>query len=195
MKASIKQSPLTQVFIAVPVTGAPAQALHRRARRHATTGARLTAPANYHVTLAFLGQVSAGQLQDLADGLARLAPRPALSLAATAITRFPAANSRLLAAVIESEDESLAALWQDLDPVLTACGIDAERRGAFRPHITLARGLAQHRGNAASHSLVPPLRWSATWFGVFEGHQTEAGYRYQCLCRISCNAGSSRGKP
>lgn len=128
--------------------------------RPAWPGLRWVTQERWHVTLAFLGDVDPGKLDDLRVRLGRAASRhEAHQLRIGRGGAFPTARkARVLCAHIEGEQQALAGL-RALAASLTA---GARRAGApppdegrrFRPHLTLARS----RQPADLGALVGTLR-------------------------------------
>jgi len=140
-----------------------------------------TEPADYHVTLHFLGETPASRAADAAaavrDAAARCAP-PALSLAGPG-TFGPADAPRVLwCGVAEPPAQAgrLAALHAALAERLAAAGFALEAR-PLRPHVTLARGGGPGCGAAAlaaawQAAAVPGAagEWAAQRCTLFRSH-------------------------
>ena len=99
---------------------------------------RYTLEENYHITLAFLGDVPQERLADAQRVLARAVcstPAPLLTLGET--DYFGRQQNGILILRVISEP-ALDALHDALIEALLAAGLPADR-GPFSPHITLAR--------------------------------------------------------
>jgi len=94
---------------------------------------------NYHITLAFLGNISQDDLPRLHSIATKAVDRlPPLDLNLTEVTWFPNAfKPKVLAALIEPNEE-LAGLHASLLQPLRRYGFRVEGK-RFHPHITLAR--------------------------------------------------------
>ncbi|MEU9859885.1 RNA 2',3'-cyclic phosphodiesterase [Streptomyces sp. NPDC047971] len=91
---------------------------------------------DWHITLAFLGEVSTAAIPLLREPLARLAAaRPPLRLALRGAGCF---DERVLWSGIDGDVEGLHLLAADVRAVVKECGIPFEDR-PLRPHLTLAR--------------------------------------------------------
>lgn len=120
--------------------------IRREAQRRAEAAALLIpgryGPAdNYHITLAFLGDVPAARVGDASSVLAGCVssvPAPRLTLGATAF--FGRAQNAILILDVIS-DPPLAALHDSLVNALHAQSLSCPP-GPFSPHITLARHAA-----------------------------------------------------
>jgi 2'-5' RNA ligase len=91
---------------------------------------------DWHITLAFLGELPVTAVPVLQPALARLAAsRPPLQLGLTGGGHF---DERLLWSGIEGELEGLHLLADEVGDVVRTCGITYRER-PLRPHLTLAR--------------------------------------------------------
>ena len=174
-----------RVFAAVTVPAPVALALDALARRMALPpqpAVRWTDQANQHLTLAFLGDLAADQLDALAALLHARPPRGPVSITPKAIARFPSPTGGILAALV-AEDAPLMAWAQALATTAHRCGIAIDTR-AYRPHITLA-----HLGKGAEMPLpdlaLEGLAFRVKRFGLYSGRRINLAdgehYRYQAL--------------
>lgn len=136
----------------------------RDAVRGVSRGAREGAPPRVldpellHVTLCFLGNRPAGEMEQLADRLAACGGGVG-ELSVGAPLWLPPRRPRALAVELHDEDEKLASLQADVAATLEeATGASAGERptGAkrhFRPHVTVAR---MGRGQAPRERELPP---------------------------------------
>jgi 2'-5' RNA ligase len=100
-------------------------------------GVRWLHPADRHLTLAFLGEVSEAHTQCLLQALP-LHVEP-FDIVLDALGRFPDARGRILAATGPAVPPLLA-LKSCVETVLGQCGVRyAEQGRPLRPHVTLAR--------------------------------------------------------
>jgi len=100
---------------------------------------RWTRPEQWHLTLAFLGQVDERRLPGLAERLSRLQRRhAAFPLAFTRGGRF---DGRVLWAGVSGDLPALRALAGSVAAAARRTGIALEER-PYRPHLTLARSRA-----------------------------------------------------
>lgn len=169
-----------RLFIALGLTEGARGRLRAAFAERAPPGARPTAPANYHLTLVFIGDVSPGELNICRRSLATCAPATLPSLWVERIAPFPGPGSRLIAAHLHPSAE-LNALQRCLARETDTLTGAKERDRPWRPHITLAR---LPRGG---HQPLSPqscdLHLEAGELGLYEGVQSPGGYRYQCLIR------------
>jgi len=145
------------------------------------TGARVrhcgglpVAPADLHLTLAFLGQVDDAQQAALVAAARRLAV-PDFSLALDRYGWFEAAQVLWLGC--REVPAALARLAGELAGQARAAGLQPDPR-PFRPHVTLARKVRN------PPDLAPPrmLTWPVGDFALVESLAAPAGLRYR-LCR------------
>jgi len=102
-------------------------------------------PADWHVTLHFLGKVAAGRLAQLATGLR--VPFDAFDLVLDQPERWPRGLAVLGASALP---EQLADLHERLARTIALLGLPVEQR-RYRPHVTLARHAA---------AALPPSHWA-----------------------------------
>lgn len=143
-------------------------------------GARWVDPANLHLTLRFIGEISEDVAADIDDALRRLrARRFSLQLAGTGV--FGGERPRNLWVGVEKSPE-LSGLRDKIEQALTRAGLPPEPR-KFAPHVTLARlnnppidkvaeFLAAHAGFRAT-----PLAVEA--FSLVASYPTKAGSIYE----------------
>jgi 2'-5' RNA ligase len=118
--------------------------------------ARLVPRNNYHVTLAFIGEVAAAEL-------ATLQRIGAAQAASTLAFRFDAfeywPKPEVVVAAARTVPDALQALWQQLHRELAVhqWALDPKR---LRPHVTLARKVSQ----APVLQAMSPVNWVAREF-------------------------------
>ena len=163
-----------------------------RPGRGGVIGARWLEPADYHVTLRFVGDVDMRTALDVAETLADIR-RPAAPVAFDGLGWFGGDKPRALVARIRA-DPALIELQAEQERRLRRIGLAPETR-KFTPHVTLARlrgvgaravadylasrGCARHRRlhggairplfrprrvrAAVPTSLRRPIRWRSRW--------------------------------
>lgn len=101
---------------------------------------RWVAPANYHITLKFLGNAGAEIVTAIRDRLEpRLASLPGFDVTATGVGAFPdPRNARVIWAGVDDPSRGLTRIAEILDSELAELGFRSETR-AFHPHVTLGR--------------------------------------------------------
>jgi RNA 2',3'-cyclic 3'-phosphodiesterase len=163
-----------RLFFALWPDEATRMAVHRSTRalvRH--SGGRPVPPENYHLTLAFLGNVPEEQC-DVVRAAANACPLQPLTLRLDTPGYFPGA--RVLWIGPRETPEALAQLAAGLSRAMLALGLHPETQ-AFNAHLTLARKVALAPG-------LPVLRgidWPVSGFALVESRTTPGGVRYEVL--------------
>jgi 2'-5' RNA ligase len=166
-----------KLFIALwpdePVRAALAADLPALAR---AAGGRATAPANLHLTVAFIGQVDERRFADIAALLAATRPAP-LTLVLDRLGAF--VSQRVLFRAPSRFTPELLAAQQELVTALAAQGVPVDRR-PFRPHVTLARRCERAVLTALAVGGEPtrPVVWHAPGWALVESRSSTAGVIY-----------------
>jgi 2'-5' RNA ligase len=168
-------------FIGCSVSPSDRAALAALIQARAGAGWRLIPPANYHVTLCFLGDQLPATLAALAERLRTEVPRRPGRGRALALAPFPTPAAPLLALEL-MPDAALLALHTAVARCVAATGITAAAAG-FRPHITLARGAGEVRAEALTLDL------SFHELCLYQSIPTPAGSRYRRLVSIALDNG------
>lgn len=140
-------------------------------------GLRWQSRDNRHLTLAFLGEVG----EEHAQRLLQAAPLPVVpfELALTAITRFPGAQGRILAAT-GAATQPLLALHRQLEQWLADCSVTyADQGRPLLPHVTLARLPAAFDGTLPLLRMVLALQ--VTWVHLYVSEQVDGRRVYRVL--------------
>lgn len=132
--------------------------------------AKLVDPRRYHLTLLFLGDVTAAQA-----GAARAAAAAASVRGAPfdlTLDRFGYFHgARVLWAGAGESPPALTALWLQLRDAMQAAGVPHERR-ALAPHVTCVRGLHHPMSGP-----LGPLPWRVTEFTLVHSVPHPPDYR------------------
>jgi 2'-5' RNA ligase len=162
-------------FALVPDPGVQA-ALGELARDLAArTGGRAVADANIHLTLAFVGNVTASAIARLKAILATL-PQREFTLALDSMGTWKHVEVAWVAPT--TVPEALRALHAFLSAALGDAGFTVETR-PFRPHLTLAR---RGRRPLAAFACAP-IDWRVTGVSLMRSTSAEDGVRYRELAR------------
>ena len=137
-------------------------------------GARRYAPADWHVTLCFLGAVPAQRLEALRAALA--VPWTPCTLRLTHAQCWPRGLAVLTATAVPA---ALATLHRRLGRAVEALGLPVERR-PLRPHVTLAR----RADGAEPPPAVVPLAWPVSAYALVQS-SGEPARRYRILQRYT----------
>ena len=180
----------SRVFFALWPDAAVRRALETLARDCvAQTDGRAPDAANLHLTLAFIGEVSASRVDTLRE-IGRNAAAAAQPFALT-LDRVGAFHKQEIAWVGASRiDAALQALADGLSQQSIAAGFDLERR-PFHPHVTLARrartrALDSMRGGA----LAGPIVWNVSTLTLAASTHAQGVLRYDAV-----DAWPLRGQP
>jgi 2'-5' RNA ligase len=142
-------------------------------RRLPRSGGRPVPTQNYHITLAFLGDVEEERLPCLCERAAEIEFSP-FSLVLDQMGQFR--RSGILWLGCSSAPEAALKLYQDLSLALVPCGYQPETR-PYQPHITLYR---RYRARLP-HIEIKPVHWPITDFRLILSEPVEGGVRYQSI--------------
>jgi len=153
-------------------------------------GARWVPASNLHATIAFLGEVADGRVDEIGDAL-RAATRGAGSVP-TALAEagaFPhARRARVLWAGLDDPAGSLAAVAAAVTAALRPVGFEPERR-AWTAHCTLARLRTPADVSAAiAGATVPPVRFEVADVELFRSRLGRPHAMYEALVRFPLEA-------
>jgi 2'-5' RNA ligase len=148
--------------------------------RGGLSGARWMDPANYHITLRFIGDVDYGVARDIASTLAEERPRAPLAITIDALAAFGGGRPRaLLGRVVPSPE--LLRLQADHERLMRRVGLDPETR-KFTPHVTLARMRDATPGEVAGFIAMrghfPKLTFTAERFVLYSARESVGGGPY-----------------
>ncbi len=135
-----------RLFIAIEFTDAIKAELEKSAAllRCACTGGTFTQRENFHITLAFLGEIAPADVLDIIDAMDSCVSRP-IPITIGRLGLFRRVDGDILWRAVRAKD-SLARLQRDLTGALTAKRFVLEEENGFRPHLTLARQAALKEG-------------------------------------------------
>lgn len=143
-------------------------------------GARWIDPANYHITLRFIGDVDHGTARDIASMLAQERPRASIRVTIDALSTFGGDRPRALLARVAPSAE-LAKLQADQERLMRRVGLEPESR-KYTPHVTLARLRDVSPGNLAAFIAMrghfPKLSFTADRFVLFSARESVGGGPY-----------------
>jgi 2'-5' RNA ligase len=145
-------------------------------------GFRIVAPENIHLTLAFLGELPATDVDAICGALAAAAqetPGEIQRLRIGGPLLLPPRRPRVLAAAILDPEARLADLQSAAARQLgEAVGYSESRR--FRPHLTAAR-LSRDAVIGAELDPPPALEFTVARLTLFRSHLGQSGARYEPL--------------
>ena len=132
-------------------------------------GARWVPPANYHMTLRFIGEMPAHRAEEIDHALAVLRAR-AFPLVLTGVGTFSKGGQANALWVGVEKNPDLEALRRKIETALQRAGCEPERR-RFTPHVTLARLREPANGKLASfvqsHNLLRAAPLTVEHFVLF----------------------------
>ena len=132
-------------------------------------------PANYHVTVAFVGTLPAERLDAIAAA-GRATEFAPFELLFDRVGYWP--RPRVLWAAPSRCPPALHTLVSALWDRLSDAGLERESR-AYQPHLTLCRKL----GRPVEAKLARPVRWSASGFVLVESAVVDGRSSYQVIER------------
>jgi len=147
---------------------------------------RAVPPANFHVTLAFLGSVAAERIAALvavAAAIRAADPGHSLRLVFDRIEYWKKAE--LLCVVARAEPHIAAFADRLREQLASACF--APDLKPFRAHVTLARKVPPPSASSSSrtwlysHLEMAPLEWTFTRFALFESRTLPTGPLYSVI--------------
>lgn len=154
--------------------------------RHGSDNLRWSAPDSWHITLQFLGNADAGQLDCLKARLDQVRSAP-VPVRLGALGAFERAG---IVFVDVEVAQALATLQRQVVAATAKCGFVAEER-PFHPHITLAR--ARDRRKFGGLALPPTGQqkpphftpFAAREFLLYESFTGPSGSRYEVRARFA----------
>ena len=168
---------------ALTTTAKAAAAVARQA------GGRATRTSNLHLTLAFVGEVSAKESELLQDvGAAAAAAAPPCVLTLDRVGSF--ADTGIVWLGTALPPPALAGLAAALGERLGAAGLHVERR-PFRAHVTVARRCPRPVGEA----LPTPIAWNIDALTLVTSELRPDGPRYAIAQRWPLGAHAARTTP
>jgi 2'-5' RNA ligase len=172
---------MIRVFIGIPVQPEIAKPLVLM--QGGVPGARWVPRENFHITIAFPGNVAETAMDDLNESLEDIdAPAFALRLRGAGCFDKGDKTSHLYAGV--DREPGLLHLKTKVDHALDVCRIPFERRN-YLPHVTLARLNNADEHKAAEfireHNLYVSEVFDVTGFALYRSHQTKNGSMYEVL--------------
>lgn len=148
--------------------------------RGGIAGARWIDPANYHVTLRFIGDVDHGVARDVAALLGEARRSGPLTVTIDSLATFGGDRPRsLLARIVPSPE--LVRVQAEQERLVRRAGLEPERR-KFTPHVTLARLRDVRAGDVAAFIArighVPRLSFTAARVVLYSSRDSVGGGPY-----------------
>ncbi|GJD47363.1 RNA 2',3'-cyclic phosphodiesterase [Methylobacterium crusticola] len=144
-------------------------------------GARWVEPADYHITLRFLGDIDDGLAGEVTEALAEARSRPALPVSLDGLASFGGARPHALYARV-APDPALDDLQAEQERLVRRLGLRPETR-RFTPHVTLARlrrgtGPEAVAGYLAMQPVFPRLAFTARRTALYSARGSVGGGPY-----------------
>ena len=136
---------------------------------------RVLVPENLHLTLAFLGNVTAGQRACM-EAAATTVNGRSFAMTLDRLGFWP--RPRVLWAGVDAVPAALEELVADLNSALATCGYQPETR-PFQAHVTLARKASR----PPRQTTISPIRWAVRDFCLAQSVSGERGSEYRVLGR------------
>lgn len=157
-------------------------------------GARWIEPADYHLTLRFIGDVHRELANDVAEGLAEIVAWP-LEIRLDRLAVFGADKPRaLIARAVDTP--ALAALQADHERLMRRLGAPPDTR-KFTPHVTLARlrGVSAPAVGAyiEGRGDMQPQTFEASRFALYSARESIGGGPYRIEALYALDADRARG--
>lgn len=167
-------------FLGIPV---PADARNKiregwTVPEHERVYLKLTDPGQWHITLAFFGEVSYDQLINLVQFIGQaLETPPQGAFQVKSIQTFPAKKPIFYAAICEPEQE---AMWQrTIDQLIEISSLSAPQtdRKPWIPHVNLARS-RYNRLLEPMETQLHGIGWVPEFATLFRSEPTVNGHKY-----------------
>jgi RNA 2',3'-cyclic 3'-phosphodiesterase len=142
-------------------------------------GARWIDPADYHLTLRFIGDVDDVVAHEVASLLGKIS-RPALELRFDGLSSFGGRRPRAVIATL-AQTTALMELQAEHERLMQRVGLEPEGR-KFTPHVTLARlrdsSSRQVADYLATRPFLAPLPFRVSRFVLFSARASVGGGPY-----------------
>jgi len=153
--------------------------LHLSGFRGGLPGARWVDPADYHLTLRFIGDIDRRSAREIEDELSEIDSQP-IDVKITGLDVFGGDKPHTIYASI-APNRALNELQAEAERCLRRLGLKPEAR-KFTPHVTLARlrsaSVLDVADYLASHAHHPAQRFTAERFALFSARDMVGGGPY-----------------
>lgn len=147
-------------------------------------------PANLHITLKFLGEISEEQRREVEALLKRLAAQtPRFLVSLEGVGAFPSIRApRVVWVGISQGSNAVTGLAESIERESAALGFQREER-EFAPHLTLGRVRSGRQRRELTQRLetltwTPLPAWSASTVTLYQSVLSAAGPRYSVLAEV-----------
>ena len=137
---------------------------------------------NYHLTLAFLGDQTQQDLENLAESLDQSLLQTEFASQVAMISPFPENKPKLMAALVD-KNEDLMSLHRQVISAVNSIGMAMDKR-KFNPHITLGR--YRHSRNDFGGGIPANIECELYFDEVvlYESTLTSSGAEYEAIYRF-----------
>jgi 2'-5' RNA ligase len=129
-------------FIAIDFPDETRKALEdiQKELKQSGAGVRWVKPSSIHLTLKFLGNIHAAQVEEIARAVAQeIRDQPPITLRPAGLGAFPSLRKpRVIWIGMEGEVQRLTGIQARVETALEVLGFAREKR-SFRPHLTIGR--------------------------------------------------------
>jgi 2'-5' RNA ligase len=180
-----------RIFVGIKLAEATRENIARELKpfKKIANSIRWTESGNIHLTLKFLGEISAGLLERIEETLlAAKIPVAPFPLKITGFGKFPAGDNLHIFWAGVDDTPPLRALFDWIENTLAPLGIAREAQ-PFNPHITLGRNKARYNFKTLFELLAEKrdiflAECQVTSFQLFSSQLTPAGPLYKILKEI-----------
>jgi RNA 2',3'-cyclic 3'-phosphodiesterase len=148
--------------------------------RGGLVGAHWMDPADYHITLRFLGDVDRHVASDATALLDDIRPARPITITLDSLGSFGGDKPRAITATVQLSPE-LAQLQGQQERLMRQLGLAPEPR-KFTPHVTLARLKATSPGEVANYlassAIIRPISFHARRFVLYSSRASTGGGPY-----------------
>lgn len=173
-------------FIAIPIERDTANQLGDVAAKMSyqdkSNAVRWVDQANYHVTLAFLGEQAQDSLESLAEQIDYHLQQGQCLISLSHPQPFPEARPKLLASMVEKTDDVMN-LHQQVHSAIKSTDLRIDKR-KFIPHVTLGRYRHSKNSFAGNIPLNVALQSLAEEVVLYESILTPSGAEYEPIYRF-----------
>ncbi|MFT5312226.1 MAG: 2'-5' RNA ligase [Paraglaciecola sp.] len=168
-----------RLFFALEPTGQDKLAIEYWRNKALPCFKKSVPPANFHITLAFLGQTTSAQLDALIQEVDKLSLPPIFAVHLSNVTYWP--KPKVLCLACEKTARAHSTLAHTLNNAGLSAGLSLHKR-EYHPHLTLARKCPE---NPPAPIIEPSFSMDFSEFHLFESVSTTKGVMYQSRCRWS----------